>query len=149
LSGIAILRKPRILVYQTFGFRYESMAISPSILVEAARLADWNMEAPSFKCASDPLASVPLNDQFFTIIGGIATAIDRESSDGSKKAPLIRAVLETISRRPDGIQIFVLIIQLLQQVPFGWREEWFAAMNDIIGRLYHDWAPPLAPEDPA
>ena len=136
-------------VAKLLGFRYESMAISPSILVEAARQADWSLEARSFKCALEPLASVPLNDQFFNIVGGIATAIDREIGDGPRKAQLVKAVLETVSRRPDGIRIFFLMSQLLQRVPFGWREEWFAAMNDIIGRLYDDWTPPLAPDDPA
>lgn len=128
-----ITRKDAVAAVTTLlGYRYEVVTITPAIFVEAARRAGWDKNSPPFSHALFPFAKLPITENIFAIIGGIASEAIREVVDSRERALVIRGFLETLVARTDGIRILSLISRAFQNVEVRPRAEWVPIINDVL-----------------
>lgn len=95
-------------VTRLLGYRYETVAITPAVLVNAARVANWDREKSPFSDALNPLANVPLDSSLFATIGAIATEMERDL-EAESRVKLIAMICRTFLKRADGLRLLGLI----------------------------------------
>jgi tetratricopeptide (TPR) repeat protein len=122
-------------VTRLLGFRYETVAITPAVLVNAARTANWDREKSPFFDALNPLANVPLDSSLFATIGAIATEMERDL-DAESRIKLIAMICRTFVKRPDGLRLLRLIRLAFQNAPSRRGNEWIPVIDTIIGEIY-------------
>ena len=126
-------RKEVVAVVTTLlGYRYEVITVTPAIFVESARRAGWDKRSSPFSEALAPLVNLRVTENIFAIISGIASEAIREVADNNERALIIRAFLETIAARRDGIRVLGLISRVFQGAQLPWRDEWAPIINDVM-----------------
>lgn len=122
-------------VTRLLGYRYEIVAITPAVLVNAARVANWDREKSPFSDALNPLANVPLDSSLFATIGAIATEMERDL-EAESRVKLIAMICRTFLKRADGLRLLGLIRLAFQNAPSRRGTEWIPVIDTIIGEIY-------------
>ena len=117
------------------GLRHETVAITPAVLVNAARVANWDREKSPFSDALNPLANVPLDPSLFATIGAIATEMERDL-DAASRIKLIAMICRTFEKRADGLRLLGLIRLAFQNAPSRRGTDWIPVIDTIIGEIY-------------
>ncbi|MGD0156646.1 MAG: hypothetical protein ABSB50_11135 [Terracidiphilus sp.] len=127
-------------VTRLLGFRYETVAITPAILVNAAKVANWDRQKSPLSDALNPLVNVPLDPSLFATIGAIATEMEREL-DPELRIKLIAMICRTFVNRADGLRLLGLIRLTFQNAPSRRGAEWIPVIDTIIGEIYSATGP--------
>jgi len=122
-------------VTRLLGYRYETVAITPAVLVNAARVANWDREKSPLADALNPLANVPLDPALFATIGAIATEMERDL-DAESRIRLIAMICRAFVKRADGLRLLGLIRLAFQNAPSRRGTEWIPVIDTIIGEIY-------------
>jgi hypothetical protein len=123
-------------VTRLLGFRYQATGIPPVVFVQAASASNFDAETPPFSFALEPILQMPLDQNLFAIIGGIATEIEKEITDGAVRRQLIGTVLLKLLNREDGLNLISLIHRAFASAPSARGSEWMRIIHLITNQLY-------------
>ncbi len=111
LEGVGRLDRKTAAEFVTrlVGYRYIATGIPPVVFVQAARASNLDAKTPPFSFALEPILQMPLDQNLFATIGGIATEIEKEITDEAIRRQLIGTVIMQLLTRKDGLNLVALI----------------------------------------
>ncbi|WP_420236264.1 PIN domain-containing protein [Telmatobacter bradus] len=125
-------------VTRLLAYRYQATGIPPVVFVQAASASNFDAETPPFSFALEPILQMPLDQNLFATIGGIATEIEKEIADEVVRRQLIATVLLKLLNREDGLNLISLIHRAFASAPSARGSEWMRIIHLIMNQLHTD-----------